>query len=89
VLADRSDRIITTAPDRTGRVNRSRTDVIRTDQLNSGSSFRFIEKQRMLRIVRKKFREVRAEDRPETSRPDSRKYIEDGERDRKEVDRGG
>ena len=54
--------------DRTGRVNRSRTEVIRIDQLNRGSSFRFIEKQRMLRIVRKMFREVRAEDRPETSR---------------------
>jgi hypothetical protein len=88
-LQERSERIITTAPDRTGRVNSSRTEVIIIDQLNRGRSFRFIEKQRMLRIVRKKFRDVNAEDRPETSRPDSRKYIEDGDRDRKEVDRGG
>ena len=45
------------------------------DQLNRGSSFIFVEKQRMLRIVRKKLSEVRAEDRPETSRPASGKYI--------------
>jgi hypothetical protein len=70
-------------------VNSRRTEVIKIDQLNSGSSLRFIEKQRMLRIVRKKLRDVNAEDKPETSRPVSRKYIEDGDKDKKEVDRGG
>ena len=39
----------------------------------------------MLRIVRKKLRDVNAEDKPETSRPVSRKYIEDGDKDKKEV----
>jgi hypothetical protein len=36
----------------------------------------------MLRIVRKKLRDVNAEDKPETSRPVSRKYIEDGDKDK-------
>ena len=36
-----------------------------------------------------KFREVRAEDRPETSRPDSRRHVEDRDRGRKEALRSG
>ena len=85
----RSERIKRSAPDKIGNVNKSIQDVI--NRLHENNVIVFNVKEYVLRFrkVIKKLIDVRHEDNPDINNENTRKRIDEGDKEMNEVDRGG